>query len=252
MSEEVVNFVTEDIDDNVSFEEIKEETIDVVPAQTDAGWNDYVLSHFTDEEKFNGSPTVDGLRRITELLIGEIIGQQTVVVQAPVGEDKRATVVHTITLRCGDTYKNFDGAADVYWGNCDKPFHKYPVSTAETRAEGRALRRALKLRKIVAAEELSEAALQDDPKPVTTNVEEMITQNQINFLEIMCKNDNRGLNINIKKLVNKMYPDVHNIRGLRHSESLAINKQLSTYQQAKDTIPGDIIGFDVDWKSTFA
>lgn len=237
--------------EDLVFEEEKEDMENVNISPSEEGWNDYVLSFFLADEKFKDSPTVDGLRRVAEKLVGEIIEQNTNVVQAPIGEDKRATVVHTVVFLCpGDIVKRFSGAADVYWGNCDKPFYKYPVSTAETRAEGRALRRALKLRKIVAAEELSEAALQDDPKPVVA--EDMITDNQINFLEILCRNDARGLNINIKKLVNKKFPSVYNIRGLRHSESLEIQKILSSYQQDKTTIPVDIVGYEIDWKSQFA
>ena len=40
-----------------------------------------------------------------------------------------------------------NGAADVYWGNCDKIYRNHPVAVAETRAEGRALRRRIKAQK---------------------------------------------------------------------------------------------------------
>lgn len=229
--------------------EAKPQVEEVIPSMTDIGWSDYVLKQFAEIEMFNGSPTVDGLRRVAELLVGEIISINNTVVQVPMTtNENRATVTCTVTFMCNGYMKNFAGSADVYWGNCDKPFYKYPVSTAETRAEGRALRKALKLRKIVAAEEMSEVALSD-----VKSVDEVdkITDNQINFLDIMCRNDARGLNINVQKLVQEKYPKVYNIRDLLHSESLAIQKILSEYQQAKDKIPAGIIGYVADWKNEF-
>jgi hypothetical protein len=244
-------------DIEVEFEKTEEEKV-IIPCQTATDWSDYVMSQFTEDELFQGSPTVDGLRRVAELLIGEIIAQRTEILQTPSGYDKRATAVHTIDFLIGMTNdniqicKSFSGAADSYWGNTDKVYNKYPVAMAESRAEGRALRRALKLKKVVAAEELSEAALQDDPV-VEPETEDMITNNQINFIDIMCRNDNRGLNINIKKLVQlKLSDGVSNIRGIKHSESLIIQKILSEYQQDKTKIPPEVIGYEADWKSNFA
>ena len=249
MTEKIINMLNDNDEDEivVDFEkEVEEGEREHIPMITMPEWSDYVLGQFEEDEIFNGSPTVDGLRRVAEKLIGEIVSQKTTVVQAPDGPDKRATVVHNITFLCdGDTVKEFSGAADVYWGNCDKPFYKYPISTAETRAEGRALRRALKLRKVVAAEELSQVALRDEPPPEVPIIrEDKITDTQLNFIEIMCKR----LNLNVQKLVDKMYPGVYNIKELFHADSLALQKQLSVYQQDMSTIPQDIVGFEVDWK----
>ena len=107
---------------------------------------------------------------------------------------------------------------------------------------------------MVAAEELSDAALKEDEPPTYSKLvdtildEPKITDTQLNFIEIMCRNDSRGLNINIKKLVDKMYPGVYNIKELSHANSLTIQKMLSNYQQDKGLIPLDIVGFDSNWK----
>src|SRR5688500_6009345 len=58
---------------------------------TNPEWSDYVLSQLTDNEKDNGSPRVDGLRRIATKLLGPF-SSHTEVVQAP-GLDGRATVM---------------------------------------------------------------------------------------------------------------------------------------------------------------
>ena len=127
-------------------------------------WNDYVLGLLSDDEKIDGNPTTDGLRRIFEIALNcTVISAESTVIQSPSPDnEKRATVSHSLTyvLNDGGTDPLFktrtvSGAADVYWGNCDKIYRNHPVAVAETRAEGRALRRALRLRKVVAAEELA-------------------------------------------------------------------------------------------------
>lgn len=249
MSKEKTVFIAEDLDEHTELIDEEVDTVNI-PTCKDPEWSDYVLTLFADDEKFNGNPTVDGMRRVAESLIGEIVAIRTQVIQAPTPEnDKRATVICSVTfLDSNDILKEYSGAADVCWINCDKPFYKYPVSTAETRAEGRALKRALKLKKISVAEELSNVALTDD---IIEETNEKITQTQINFIEILCKNDSRGLNINIQKLVQKLYEKVYNINELKHSESLQIQEKLSEYQQDKTKIPSEIVGYDVMWKSTF-
>lgn len=229
---------------------------ETIPLPTSPEWNDYVLSQFLDEEKFNGSPTVDGLRRVAILLVGEILENRTEVLQVPTKDnDNRATVKCTIRFNRVDLngvslQTSFDGVADVCWQNCDKPFYKYPTSIAETRAEGRALKKALGLRKIVAAEELSNVAMQDNKEEADTI--EKITDNQINFIEILCRNDARGLNIDVQKFVAKNYTGVYNIRELTHSQSLSLQKILSEFQQDKTTIPNDVLNYQSEWRKTFA
>ena len=142
----------------------------VVPSITDLEWTDFVLQQLSDDEKIQGNPTTDGLRRIFEKVMNCYVMQSdSTLVQAPEpSNDKRASVVHTITWydlnptvdeNC--RMRTVSGAADVYWGNCDKIYRNHPVAVAETRAEGRALRRALRLRKVVAAEEIAQKQIEE-------------------------------------------------------------------------------------------
>ena len=130
------------------------------PNITDVEWTEYVLGLLSDDEKIKGNPTTDGLRRIFETALNcVIIDSTSQVVQSPdMHNEKRATVVHDIEyVILGEedalSKRKVNGAADVYWGNCDKIYRNHPVAVAETRAEGRALRRGLRLRKVVAAED---------------------------------------------------------------------------------------------------
>jgi hypothetical protein len=219
--------------------------------QSDVEWTDHVLSYLSEDEKINGNPTTDGLRRIFEKALEcEVISSVSDVVQSPSPEnEKRATVVHAITYilnTSGSDRPNLNqtrtvsGAADVYWGNCDKIYRNHPVAVAETRAEGRALRRALRLRKVVAAEEIA-AEIDDHPDQNTVS---KISNNQINFIDVMSKR----LNINVGKLLEKNALDQNNVYGLNHEDAIGIIRQLSKYQQDMTGISEDLLGYTNEWK----
>lgn len=215
----------------------------------DIDWTDHVLSLLSDDEKISGNPTTDGLRRIFEVALDcTVISAQSSVVQSPtVDNERRATVVHSLTYVLNDPELNdqtktrsVSGAADVYWGNCDKIYRNHPVAVAETRAEGRALRRALRLRKVVAAEELA--------KDIDTNhLEEQnigkINSTQINFIDVFGKR----LNINVLKLLEQLAIDAKNIYHISYDDAVKTITTLSGYQQNND-IPDNIIGYDQNWK----
>ncbi len=216
----------------------------------DLGWNDYVLGLLSDDEKIDGNPTVDGLRRVFEIALECVLVSSTsTVVQSPdPNNEKRATVVHSITYGFKKPlYDNealniitVDGSADVYWGNCDKTYRNHPVAVAETRAEGRALRRALKLRKVVAAEELA-SSVEDD---IDNNSVTKISSNQINFIDTISKR----LNINVIKLLAIMDLSVDNIHSISHDDAVKIIRELSKYQQTIDSIPTNILEYDSNWR----
>jgi hypothetical protein len=229
-------------------ENVAVESVKVSP--NDIGWTDHVLSLLSDDEKIAGNPTTDGLRRIFEIALDCCVTEaKTDVVQTPEpNNEKRATVVHTISyvLKSVDSndenlkYRSVSGAADVYWGNCDKIYRNHPVAVAETRAEGRALRRALKLRKVVAAEEIAKD-IDDHPDADSVN---KITNNQINFIDTLSSR----LNINVSKLLENNNLDSKNIYGLSHDGAVSIIRVLSGYQQNMLTIPETLIGYSNEWK----
>ena len=233
----------EKIEEQIVPSEIKKVT------PNDLEWNDYVLGLLSDDEKIDGNPTTDGLRRIFEIALNcKLVGSQSKVAQSPdISNEKRATVVHSITYRLNEAGTDtphlntitVDGAADVYWGNCDKVYRNHPVAVAETRAEGRALRRALKLRKVVAAEELANS-IEDD---ITGDSVSKISTNQINFIDVMSKR----LNINPINLLSKMNLS-NNVRSLMHEDGVSIIRELSKYQQTIDQIPSDLLGYTEEWK----
>lgn len=226
-----------------------EETIQKSVSPNDLEWTDHVLNLLSDDEKIAGNPTTDGLRRIFEIALNcVVVNAETTVVQSPSPDnEKRATVVHSLTYIINDEEayscskrRTVSGAADVYWGNCDKVYRNHPVAVAETRAEGRALRRALKLRKVVAAEEITKET-EDHPDDNTTN---KISSNQINFIDVLAKR----ININIKELLLGLAIDPTNIYTISHENAVAIIRELSKRQQNIQEIPNSMLGYDSTWR----
>jgi hypothetical protein len=231
----------------------KKETPDQEPVKTvtpnDLEWTDHVLGLLSEDEKIMGNPTTDGLRRIFETALNcTVIRAESSVAQSPsIDNERRATVVHSLTyilndgrMDDGSKFRTVSGAADVYWGNCDKIYRNHPVAVAETRAEGRALRRALKLRKVVAAEELSKDLDTDHLEEGNIG---KINSTQINFFDVFGKR----LNINIHKLLDQLAIEHKNIYNISHEDAVKTITTLSGYQQNND-IPVDIIGYDPNWK----
>jgi hypothetical protein len=214
-------------------------------------WNDYVLGLLSDDEKIDGNPTTDGLRRIFEIALNcTVVESISQVVQSPEpNNEKRATVVHTIGFVLKDEVSDkaflnvkriVSGAADVYWGNCDKIYRNHPVAVAETRAEGRALRRGLKLRKVVAAEELSRE-IEDNVDGDSAN---KISDQQVNFMDVLAKRSN----INIVELLLDLSIDATNIKHISHDAAVSVIRELSKHQQNIGDIPPKLVGYDSSWR----
>ena len=233
------------VDDGVVKEEGQENR--VTPNSPE--WTNYVLSLLDDDEKINNNPTTDGLRRIFEVAMKAVIVSSTsVVVQAPTPEnEKRATVVHHIEYIPIESPLLpapriiASGAADVYWGNCDKVYRNHPVAVAETRAEGRALRRALKLHKVVAAEEITDT-VEDDIDQGSVG---KVSSSQVNFMNMLAER----LNIDMIKLLEREKFDSQNVYNLLHSDAVGILRLLSQYQRDMSSIPLDILGYSAEWRS---
>lgn len=212
-----------------------------VPLTYEPEWNDYVMKQFTEDEKFEGHPTVDGMRRVTEKLIGEIVGIETSVPQTPDNNNNnRATVIVRVVIAAIGGEQIYSGAADVCWMNTDKPYYKHPVSTAETRAEGRALKRALKLRKVVCAEEMvKDKSIYDQETFDEENGK--ITEQQIKFIDIICSRNN----FNAKALLESQNLK---LEDMTHTQAANLQQKLSEYQQNKDAVPAEVVGYKQDWR----
>lgn len=165
------------------------------PTPTSPEWNDFVLSHLTDEEfsEKDGKkyPTTDGLRRAAELLICEL-AISTRIVQAPSSENGMIAACEcTVSNGMFVGSKSVTEVADASPENTDFPYSKFLTAIAGTRAEGRALRKFLRLRKVVTAEEVGSQSV---------DTTERMSPTQLNILKTL----GERYNVNVWKFVTSL------------------------------------------------
>tara|TARA_Y100000004_G_scaffold99674_1_gene111676 strand:- start:179 stop:931 length:753 start_codon:yes stop_codon:yes gene_type:complete len=220
--------------------EIQEEEVVVRPQ--DPEWSEYVLDQMHDSELKEGNPTVDGLRRVTERIYGEIVQSTSQIVDYNTDRGI-CTVKHTLSIQkySTDTIITVDGCVDVKYQNIPHPFNQHLVSTADTRAEGKALRRALKLR-VVTAEEVQQTS-EDD----VLAAEENITDQQILAINQMCKR----LDVNLIEGVKSVCPNADSIRDSSNLQGRMLLSTLAEYQRSPTSIPENLVGYNPQWRETF-
>ena len=221
------------------------------PSITDPEWNEYVMSMFTPKELYDGNPLVNGLRRVAELVIGPIVYSGPTQVFPPQRDDHhgRATVVFTVEFENGMRYSE---VADCWEGNTDDMFCAYAIATASTRAEGRALRKALRIR-AVAAEEMTKKDTAKIVRELSSKKEtsdggyddsSRMSDAQYNFIDVKCKQ----LNVNGRELFKTVF-NVDNNRKISKKVASDIIDTLNNYQRDKSTIPEAILGYIEEWRS---
>lgn len=219
------------------------------PGYLSPEWHDYVMAHFQPNELMEGNPTTAGLRRVAELLLGDIVSSKPIQVFPSEGNGPaRATVVYEVRIAWkleasvqGEYghIRTYADVADVWHGNCDSLFVGYAVATASTRAEGRALRKALKIRG-VAAEELTK---QDVAKAVAIETEEKISNEQISFIDGKCKK----LDINVVAYINSGDKQYRSIYDVTRETAAKMIKRLTEITNDKSLITETIMGY-ADWR----
>jgi hypothetical protein len=210
------------------------------PKPDDPKWTDFVLGHLELHEIKNGNPTVDGLRRITGLVYGDIIYSDTELLEVPQQTYKKCTAKHKMVLKrySDGEIVEVSAVVDVRYDRTEAPYNEYLVATADTRAEGKALRRILKL-SIITAEEVSNK----DETDIDDNT--FINDNQINMMNLLCKR----LDINPVALINNYIKDaIKSINEIPYSKAQNILSDLSHYQRNMRQIPEDLIGYTLDWR----
>lgn len=228
---------------------VKDIVMSDAPSMLSSEWHDYAMTLFHESELVDGHPLVAGLRRVAELVLGTIVFSGPTQVFPVQREDHhgRGTVVFTVEFANGVRYAE---VADSWEGNTDDMFCAFAIAIASTRAEARALRKALKI-KGVAAEELTKkdtAKIVRDISSTKTasegeyNDQDRMSDAQYNFIDVKCKQ----LNINGEKLFASFKVD----SGKKVSKKIAsdIIDSLNDYQRDKSSIPQDIIGYQQEWR----
>lgn len=205
-------------------------------------WSDFVLSHLTSKELPNDRPTAAGLRRAATFLYGPVTSEPPAVHFC----NERAAACTVSVWVDGNMYQ---GSAECNSENTDEPYSKYPLATAETRAEGRALKKALCLN-VLTAEEASKKADLTMPVGTEDRTEGAITETQIKFIDRMCKK----LDVNLPDVISTVVGPHDNIEELSHAEALQVNEALDTWSR-EPTEPTPqymkLASYEPDWRSSF-
>lgn len=222
-----------------------------IPGYLSPEWHDYVMSFFSQNEMADGNPTTAGLRRVAELLLGDIVSSKPIEVHAVKETGPgRSTVVYEVkfdwklipgdpSARCTGNVRTYADVADVWHGNTDALFCAYAPATASTRAEGRALRKALKLRG-VAAEEMCKL---DVAKIVAQETVEKISNEQISFIDSKCKK----LDINVVAFINSGEKQYSSIYDVTRETAAKMIKKLTELTNDKTKIDESIKVY-TDWR----
>lgn len=223
--------------------EIPVKTAESIPDINSAEWSDYILSQLSEDEKDQGYPKADGLRRLVEKYIGRIMLINSKVVQAPSSNNAYIATVKTtinVLLLHSGQIMTFSACADAVKEFCPKPYNQHLSAIAETRAEGRVYRKLLRLKNTATREEMMSQDTHSDL--------ELITPNQKNIIDILCRSDR--LNINVQKLFSRHFQDNKLISKYTFNQASEIGAILSEYQSDLNNIPQEIRGYDAAWRTT--
>ena len=224
------------------------------PSMFSDEWNEFVMAHFHRNELIDGNPICAGLRRVAEFLLGDIVesGPEQVFPATDGSSPDRATVVFKVVFDWMNSgqHRVFKEVADVWHGNTDDLFCAHPVATASTRAEGRALRKALKLR-CLAAEELAKkdivSIVKESVKKTPTSgeyeVDQSISTQQVQFIDTKCKQ----LDIDVMLFINMGSGDYANIGQVTRDSAKKMIKFLNGYQNG-EPIQESIKGYKTNWR----
>jgi hypothetical protein len=227
-----------------------------IPEYGSDGWHDYVMDQFLDSEMYNGNPLTIGLRRVAEQLLGDIIVSRptTIIASDDPNGPGRATVAFEVIIDWMNSgqLRTYGDVADCWHGNSDDLFCAHPAATASTKAEGRCLRKALKVR-CVAAEEIPRnkdvvaivrQSIASKPTSGEWKEEDPITNPQINFIDVKCKD----VDVDVIKFINQGKETYDSIEDITKSKACTMIKVLNEYQNQSKEIPESIKGYNNNWR----
>lgn len=211
---------------------------------TDPDWTEYVLSKLSpDELSPEGRPTCDGLRRIAELVLGPTVSSSVRIVQSP-SPDNALTAVAEFSYTYESIHTGrevtFTAAADCNSGNTDPKFSIFATAMAETRAEGRALRKALRLRKVITAEEPSNLFHDHD---LSNNGKS--TEMQHSFIKTLCQRNDISIDAYLSS--SRSFKWNGKLEDIPHKSATLIIAHLNELQRDRSKIDPKFKGYDPDW-----
>jgi hypothetical protein len=251
-----LNDIIEEDEKNTALEETEEQvTIEDIPeVRPDFGtprWHDYVMSQFVDEELDGDSPKCDGLRRVTQELLGPIVGAVVPRNTPPEKSNQgTATVVVGLTIRIlkDETHPAFneqiymEDIADCNVMNTPEPYNQHQSNSAHTKAEARILRKVLGLRRVISAEENGRKDVDIDE---AWNPSEPISDEQINVIDLLGKR----IDVDIMSYVNSGSMNYRAIEEVSRSKATTMIAHLNSIVRGKSDKPSGSGKYNPNWRN---
>lgn len=238
--------------DNYDEEEESNEEKVAAPKIGGPDWQEYVLSLLNPDEyvvnRDMKCPKASGLRRVAQIVLGPIVESGPDQVWLVPGQ---ATITYRIKFlwqngfnttwmseadlaRFGSSslnYRTFSEIADSNKDNTPSPFNLHLSATASSRAEGRALRKALQLN-IVTAEEMSLALTENTLSSEPDYAKEPITSSQVVMLQSLAKR----IKINLEKAL-QFHNFPSDLASLTREQAAEFAQRVNSYQgDGKDSL----------------
>lgn len=220
------------------------------PQIGDLEWSDYVLSQMDDSEKYEDKPTVAGLRRVCRKLFGYVLQSRCHVISNHFGKDHTGRLDACAVVKCSLSIRthqgeliDVEGLAEVNPANTDDLFLGFPCATAESRAEGRAYKKAMMLKGLTADETPNKDVAEgirdlmgEGGKLQDSN--ERASDNQLYVIGKNCKE----AGIDVMKFINSSdkFGPYNDVSEVESKVAKLMLKKLNEYVNDKDSIPSEI------------
>lgn len=211
-------------------ENVEVEKTPDLPKAGDENWTEYVMGLLSEDEVFNGLPKVDGLRRVLPKLNYHINNSAARVVQAPNQTNEyTATVEFTLSMvNRGGLGIYVTDVADAQRDELKFPYNKHVTAIAATRAEGRAIRKLLKL-KVSTLEE------------VDINEEGVKQTKQGNHQTVVIKNICKKRKLNVDKVA-KSVTNKEKLSDCTFDECLKVINELNLKEKSEFKLDSENCG----------
>ena len=209
-----------------------------VPTRLDPEWSDYVMNHLVEDELVDGNPSLPGLRRVIEVVLGEIMENLSYPVSYPNQANGFMAVARAdLTVRMYDTgsVKRYADGADCSADNTPEKFAVHATNTACSKAESRVLRKALGLRKLITAEEAG--IIEELSQP------DRISPAQVRSIELLAKRND----INVWAYINAGETEYDSINSVPYDVAFKMVKFLNTLQNDDEKVRDEWRGYDPNW-----
>lgn len=257
-----IDAVEENDDFHSEIIEIEDKIVDADSiAIGSAGWQDYVMGLFTDEELISNPkneeqkvPCLAGLSRVANSIF-DIVETYPVSIDTDfINGHPAATVRYQVTAELNGRRYVYGAIGDAWIGSMGGEYSQYPGPIAESRAESRVLKKLLQLRNIPSYEEISKTgeankyqtsffdeAIEAEPIGIKDSQKTIITQKANQF------------GIDVFKLINKPHfvnpeenPEIlfDSIDDVPYNVATKIAAELAAYQSATEEskeIPEEIL-----------